>query len=1424
MSVVRAPFERKLVLIMIAAAMMVLPGLAGMLSGSIHEETAPGRDISSIYWPMIGRTATHQNSGEIGARGLLDPVVTWSNSTWSQGAVGADFSGNTIFDGVAPYELFGIVESNTTHVRIRDGTDGKIAWSLDAREIEGRTTNVLGVSPAISNVDSNDGLEIVVVIYYLNQFQVALFEPVITRDASGYHWSASNYFDERKWLSISANKNVVGDEIIPRSSPILHDISGDQVEDVIVGSGNTLYSFYGNNGTLDWFLGIGPLGEDVSTAAVYDNGGAIKRLVVNSLTLTGQNLRTTLVNFNGDHLVNTSMPLDTPLPYQYTGPVPMPVIGPVSGDGQLDIIVSYPSRSGSGRLTLYSYTLGEKETISGILGLLESSPSLSDIDDDGDMELFFHSRYTTTSFIMRMSCYDVAFDGSYSSSVVWNREATLTANARSSVSPLLCDLDEDGVDDAVFRGHGKMTAISHDGSYLWNLSIQDPPQQPGDILLNWQGLIGDLGRDDFTDIYLGGRMVSQQVVDLMVKQPPSENIYLSDPDPVDGRTTRINCLIQNTGTSPARNVVISFLDTPEGSPAELVGYTTLAEVVTTAEASLKWTPDGSGNHVVTVVIDPNSTIIETNEDNNEDSRLFEVSEAFADLVVSDINFLRGDGKMTNGVRLVEGDPSTILVRVENIGEKSMNGARARVWVNGSAPNGGSEFTDIGLVAVGDTVNVSVPWTPPEVSGGREEDTYDIEVYIDSGSMQELDKTNNFGENSTRVKVREPMGGYDIRGIAFDPEGNPEGQVAVEATNNRTGEVLEDSTNALGTYSIYIPPTDYLDGDRVVLYAHKENMWAENDLRVYSEDGRRDVNFNLSDTPTLSLTLEAEGPQEIDVDPGKEYNIRFYARNSGNIPGELTVKEEVSGNSSIGSQDISVLPDTMQLEQGASEQLSLRVMVPDNEPPGRSCTIIVTGTLSANGSSVESTLTYILTLKRSPTLLYEFRGETEHDLNGNDRIGISFPVYLMSTGNVEVSYNLSVSSSLSPYSELNDPEGRLSPGDSTLAEVVVSYTGTEDQLTGDILLRTSGEPDSVSWKIILKIEYPNLEADPVISISDPNMVLGDTVNLISTISNTGRVEAKNIYCAFYADGILIQGSTVEKLGPDQDAVIDTITWNPTVIGDTVITFMIDPDGVLIEEDEEDNSVNRTFQFYPDLSISSVSVEPASGRPGDPLTVTVTLKNTGNAAIKRGYKVEARLGGSEGDVLKTESYDSDVDPEETAQAVMTLDAPDQEGSVNLYFYISPSSEMELAKGNNFYTFSVELMGPEENGSNLLIYLIIGGIAVILLAGAGIYVWKNGLPSGPPPEERQIDLEAAPGEEAPEPPSTSGIEEEEREEGPLVEMTLEPPSPFEEPMEEILVAEVVEEPELPGEEVDMTGVEDAGETVADPDEDDEGLIPEV
>jgi hypothetical protein len=1351
-------------------------------------------DMESIYWPMTGKDPYHTNEGISSLRGLQDPVILWSDrdNTTSPGGVSSDMTANVNFSAVEKSTRIFVVDSNNTHVMVRDGDTGVVAWYVDVRMIEGRASNRLLSSPALMDVDDDDRLEVLAPITDGGSHQLALFEPNITLTTSGYSLSSQSFFDDRVWLTTSG---VIGPII--SSTPTIFDISGDGVEDIIVGAGNGVFTYYGNNGTLFWYLEIGPMGETIGTPAIYPGTGALKRIVVNSLPTDKSSLRTTVANFQGTHLNNITVdPAPPPLVYTHVGPIPMPAVSDLDGDGNNEIIIPYPANSGLGMIKVYSYSLEELLSIDDIPGTFEGSIALADLNGDSTDEMIFQSRIFTLTSSTVMSCREVSRQQTdWDQSTVWTREGVNIGTSPVYATPLACDLNEDSLPDAVFQSNGVVYAILSDGTHFWNLTVS------GQISTG-NGLIGDLNTDGFLDMYIQGRMFSQKVVDLKVKDPPGTNIYLDDPEPVDGSPVTINCVVENTRGTLVEDVVVRFIDVdgPEGSPV-IIGHDRI-RLSDTAEASVLWTPEGSGDHTISVVVDPDSNITETDETNNQGENTFSVLSSFPDLTITAISFKRGDGaNTTDSRRLVENDPSTIIVTVENIGQRSVSGGTVRINVNEDAPGGGDEETPLGTVPRGESVNVSISWTPGEVPEGEEETSFKIEAWVfPEPGVSELRSDNNNITVFTEVKSREPVGSLYIQGTVNGTQGGPESDVKVTFTLERTGESLGPvTTGSDGMYGFDMNFVDYLDGDIATIRASRDLTWGENSTRLYSEDVIREVPVQLTDLPTLSLFLSPDGETEYDVRPGEDISFQLNVENDGNIGGDVQVTKEQVGNSSLTTAGILLTPSTFTLDAEESRDVEISFSVPDGEEPGRVIEIEVTASISGN-ETVSRRLVYTLTVIAEEQVLVQMISGRNVTLGPQDGSATSFEMYIFNRGNIPLDYQVILSSSLDDFSTLRNGGGNLLPAEAASPYVDITLPNGSDSLSGTISISTSGLATVGSWEIAIRKTFPDLMVVSSIGSEPTDPVLEQEMELYAVVRNQGGIGVGDVVCTFYEDTTIIGSRTISNdLDPGEEVTISGVKWTPTGIGDHTVTFRIDPGEEIPETVETNNELERTFSFYPDISVKSVSIVDETLKAGKMAAFKVTVENEGNAPLSRGFIVRLNLDTKSGAQLVSKNFDDRLDPSRDPEQTVTLEFQLPSGSGNRSVHVTVlavGDDMEQDSSDNSYSTEVDIKGSDDDKGimDYLPYILIV-IVVLLIAAGGYYVWRFGLPSSPPPEEEVVgsgdeDVLVESGEipeddssEVPEMEMTTPPEEE-----PVVEMEVEQ---AEEPDEEdtVMVAEVVE-----------------------------------
>ncbi|MBI5075871.1 MAG: hypothetical protein HZB62_11995 [Nitrospirae bacterium] len=146
----------------------------------------------------------------------------------------------------------------------------------------------------------------------------------------------------------------------------------------------------------------------------------------------------------------------------------------------------------------------------------------------------------------------------------------------------------------------------------------------------------------------------------------------------------------------------------------------------------------------------------------------------------------------------------------------------------------------------------------------------------------------------------------------------------------------------------------------------------------------------------------------------------------------------------------------------------------------------------------------------------------------------------------------------------------------------------------------------------------------ISFSPANPKDGDTVTITSIIRNATLGNARNVVVRHYL-GDPASGGT--RIGNDISIPLigtrgsETVTmqWNTTGhTGKNYIYVVADPDDVIAEYNNWNNTAGKTLKVAstqgPDLTLNSsdITYTPQNPNQGDMLTVTATIRNTGNQA--------------------------------------------------------------------------------------------------------------------------------------------------------------------------------------------------------------------
>jgi subtilase family serine protease/RNA polymerase subunit RPABC4/transcription elongation factor Spt4 len=284
---------------------------------------------------------------------------------------------------------------------------------------------------------------------------------------------------------------------------------------------------------------------------------------------------------------------------------------------------------------------------------------------------------------------------------------------------------------------------------------------------------------------------------------------------------------------------------------------------------------------------------------------------------------------------------------------------------------------------------------------------------------------------------------------------------------------------------------------------------------------------------------------------------------------------------------------------------------------------------------------------------------------------------------------------------------LEPGDDT--SVQVSWSPTDVGLnkiiaraiptTPIIEMDVENNANSTWFRIYSKAD---LTMDPEDLFSDINLIppsvpYSKDVKLTATIRNRGESDAREFWVQFF-DGNPATGGTqiglnkrVTGLAAGKSTSVE-VTWSALPGGPHTIYCKIDPFNEVVEANEANNT--RTLGIYvetvPDLVVKTDDIlflEGEFGRIGSPLTVNVTIWNTGDIDSDA-FTVNIYDGDKVHDKTFTliESIDHDGIEGGESDTVEVTWTPDSFGNHKIFVWIDEDEEIFELNDENNYAFKV------------------------------------------------------------------------------------------------------------------------------------------
>src|SRR6267378_2683690 len=232
--------------------------------------------------------------------------------------------------------------------------------------------------------------------------------------------------------------------------------------------------------------------------------------------------------------------------------------------------------------------------------------------------------------------------------------------------------------------------------------------------------------------------------------------------------------------------------------------------------------------------------------------------------------------------------------------------------------------------------------------------------------------------------------------------------------------------------------------------------------------------------------------------------------------------------------------------------------------------------------------------------------------------LSFTLHLVNYGNVADTLALSIGAPPAgwdfQFSRSSVTLGVNASDDITLNILLpTAFAGTRSWLA-QVQVASSDGTSTAFATVNASLAMADLFLAPTdITFNPDNPREGDNVSVSATIWNAGNAAAMGAVVQMRV-GAVVQNTTIDV--PSGGSAVASF-WFMAAAGAQVVTIAIDPDGLIAEFVETDNTAQRTLDpvaTFPDFSISPSDIAVSSDTPieGESVFVNATVHNIGDRA--------------------------------------------------------------------------------------------------------------------------------------------------------------------------------------------------------------------
>lgn len=766
---------------------------------------------------------------------------------------------------------------------------------------------------------------------------------------------------------------------------------------------------------------------------------------------------------------------------------------------------------------------------------------------------------------------------------------------------------------------------------------------------------------------------NQATIELTVQSPPRPDLAIIPayigfhPETVqEEQPVSVTVTVRNAGEAPARGVVVQLLDASQTPPIPIGPLQTIALIPEGGSATVQVRYDTArriGRRTLRAVLDPGNTVAEEREDNNQAERsLLVLAKPGPNLA------MKADNIGFDPPAPSQDTPVTILATVRNDG--LLDAAEVLVQfldATSSPATPIGEAQTIARIPAGSSAIARVLYPLQGLAITRK-----IQVTVDpANTIQEMDETDNTATATLKLAgVLLPNLAMSATNIDFDnPAPREREPVTVRAVVRNTGTQeaqnvavrfadATDATPPVPIGAIQVIPTIPAGGSGLAQVVYDTT----------GKVGKRTIQVTADPANFILETSETDNEAKVTltVTETARANLVMIATNIGFDPpmpteGErVTLRGVVLNHGAVPAQNVAV--QVLDVTDGVPTPVApLQTLA--NVPPGGFATLEVT--YDTQGRSGERRIQ----IRVDPQNLIP-----ESDERDNEAIRLLLvkarpvPNLTISAGDVQVEPEqpqdgdvVTIKATVrnmdgAPARDVaialleETGEGTIPVAEPRLVDLLPP-NGAEMVL---FLYDTTGKAGEHTLRVVVDPQNTVQEADETdnattLSLSvapppGPNLAVsgndiafnpaaptaGQLVTITVTVHNTGKQDATNVVVTF----LDVTGDTpqpigapamIPRMGAGSMATAQAIYDTTGKEGQRTIRVVVDPENQIAETNEQDNLAEATLTIgpsskpseLPNLVITSdnISFNPASPQVGTPVTITVTVRNTGQVEASK-----------------------------------------------------------------------------------------------------------------------------------------------------------------------------------------------------------------